>query len=129
MKVEVCTCHLSTECITAIDRLRPYILNILKKDLGFTNESASGLVVEESRVANRDTHGALCHITITGVSALPNRPRSKLLLAYREIQMLYHNAITRHPGAKLPVSLALIMHLDRVLDGSSFVEEDEIQVI
>ena len=128
MKVQVCTCWLSSKCIDKIERLRERILQILKWDLGFTNESAAGLVVEECVVANRDTHGALCHITITGASVLPHRPRSKFETAYRAIRQLYQDAIMRHPGDLMPVSLSLIIHLDRELEGSSFVEEAEINV-
>lgn len=123
MIVRVCTCWLSKECIDHIDAFRPEILKILKKNIGFADESSAALTIEESSVANRATHNACCNVFITGMSLTPERTPEMIEAARQEIETLYAKTITRHPGDHLPVTLSVVIQLDRPLpSGSNLVE-------
>ena len=130
MKIEVCTCKLSVECIAAIDALRTQIFKIFKNHFGFADQSSAALVVPESTVAHRGTHNALCHVVITGMSATPERTPEIIGDARQEIEDLYAKTITRHPGADLPVSLYVAFQLDCALpNGSNLVEPKTTRTI
>lgn len=130
MRVDACTCKLSVECIAAIDGLRAQIFKILKNHFGFSDQSSAALVIPESTVAHRDTHNALCHVVVTGMSLTPQRTPEMIYDARKEIEDLYAKTITRHPGEDLPVSLYVAFQLDRALpNGSNLAEPKAMRTI
>lgn len=130
MRIDICTCRLSETCVNEIDRLRLRIMSLLRKHFGFDDEKSASLAMPESAVANRDTHDAFCHVVITGMSAIEKRPYDKLVVARRELEMLFEEVLRRHTQSESEVSLYVAFSMDRpVNNGSNLVESEETLVI
>ena len=132
MKLKATVSKLSTECVNALNRIRPLVLErVLVPHLKVSSGFGSGeFYVQKCDFADDSTHAPFCEVRLSGVSLNDNRAAADFYRARDELERVYVETIGAHlAGMGNPqVQLSVSIMLDAPLKGSSLVEGEPEKV-
>ena len=109
MIIQVCLSGLSPRCVSAMNRMRPKLLeHVLVPHLHFpANAKGADFCVEKCTYGEEEMHDAFCYVRLLDVSITPQRSPDDFAKAQEALERLYAETIEQFPPEKKrPVSLS-----------------------
>lgn len=131
MKCKAACSGLSDELITALNRLRPTILNrVVGPHLHRPKISSAGFYVQETDLADSATHEPFCEVRLSGVSTHDERSVQDFRNARTELENIYREVIQTHLQPEEKVTLFVVLMVDGPPKPgvSPLIEGDEVVV-